>query len=71
MAKNVKHIYRSANNKMIAGVCGGLAEYFNTDPTLVRLIWVVLSVMTGVFAGIVAYLLAWAIIPRNPKHKWR
>ena len=50
----------------MAGVCGGMAEYFDTDPTLVRLIWVVLSIFGGaVIGGVIAYALAWLIIPTS------
>ena len=51
-------------NKMLDGVCGGIAEYFGIDPTVVRLIWALFSLMGG--CGILAYILAAIIIPRNP-----
>src|SRR6478672_7726605 len=51
----------SATDKKIAGVCGGLAEYFNTDATLVRLIFVVLIMLGG--SGVIIYLIAWIIMP--------
>ena len=57
-------LYKSKTNKMIDGVCGGLAEYFNVDPTLVRLAWVVFCAQAG--SGILAYIVAAVIIPRNP-----
>lgn len=60
---NNKRLYRSSTNYMICGVCGGIAEYFNIDPTLVRLAWVILSVF-GWGTGIVAYIIAAIIIPR-------
>jgi len=50
---------------MIAGVCGGIAEYFDTDPTLIRLIWAILVLFWGI--GIFAYLIAWIIIPKKNK----
>jgi len=60
-----KQLTLSATNKKIAGVCGGIAEYLDVDPTIVRLIWVALSVVPGGFVGgAIAYLLAWAIIPK-------
>ena len=52
----------SVTDKKIAGVCGGIAEYFNIDPTLVRVLTVVLAVLFG--SGFLAYLLAWLIIPK-------
>jgi phage shock protein PspC (stress-responsive transcriptional regulator) len=55
---------RSVTNRQIAGVCGGLAEYFEVDATAVRLVWVILSIFCGVvIGGVIAYLLAWLIIP--------
>lgn len=60
---DTKKLYRSESNKMLCGVCGGVGEYFNVDPTLVRLLWAIL-VFTG--PGIFAYLIAAVIIPRDP-----
>ena len=60
-----KRLYRSNRDKMIAGVCGGLAEYFNMDPTLIRLAWVLLCAMGG--SGILAYIVAAVLIPRDPE----
>ena len=59
-----KKLYKSNQNKMIDGVCGGIAEYFGIDPTVVRLIWALFSLMGG--SGILAYIIAAIIIPRNP-----
>ena len=59
-----KKLYTSNQNKMLDGVCGGIAEYFGIDPTVVRLIWVLFSLMGG--CGILAYIIAAVIIPRNP-----
>jgi len=62
-----KHLTLSATDKKLGGVCGGLAEYLDVDPTIVRLIWVALSVVPGGFVGgALAYLLAWVIIPKAP-----
>ena len=58
-----KRLYKSNENKMIDGVCGGIAEYFNMDPTLVRLGWVLFCALGG--SGIIAYIIAAIIIPRN------
>ena len=58
-----KKLYRNTSNKMIAGVCSGVAEYINIDPTVVRLIWALLG-LGG--AGILAYLIAALIIPEKP-----
>ena len=57
-----KRLYRSSTNCMLAGVCGGIAEYFNIDPTLVRLAWVLFSALGG--SGVLAYIVAVIIIPR-------
>lgn len=60
-----KKLYKSQENKMIAGVCGGIGEYFNMDPTLIRLAWAVLSIPTAMFGGIVLYIIAAIIIPNE------
>ena len=55
---------RSTTDRQIAGVCGGLAEYFQVDVTAVRLVWVIASIFCGaVIGGVIAYMLAWLIIP--------
>ncbi len=59
-----KKLYRSRTECMIAGVCGGLAEYFNIDPTLVRLIAVALVLAGG--SGILAYIIFWFVVPQKP-----
>lgn len=61
----MKRLYKSTTNKMIDGVCGGVAEYLNLDPTIVRLVWVIPACMGG--SGLVAYLIAMLIIPEKPK----
>jgi phage shock protein PspC (stress-responsive transcriptional regulator) len=59
----MKRLYRSQTDKKIAGVCGGLAEYFEVDPTVVRLTAVVAGLITGVLPMLIAYLIAWIIVP--------
>ena len=59
-----KRLYRSDSDKMIGGVCGGIAEYFTLDPTLVRLGYIVLSVFT-LFSGVLAYFVLWIVIPKR------
>ena len=59
-----KRLYKINRGKMVDGVCGGIAEYFGLDPTLVRLAWIVFTAMGG--SGILAYILCAAIIPREP-----
>jgi phage shock protein C len=62
-----KQLTLSATDKKLAGVCGGISEYLDVDPTIVRLIWVALSVVPGGFVGgALAYFLAWIIIPKAP-----
>ena len=62
-----KKLMRSATDSKIAGVCGGLAEYLDTDPTFVRLVWAALTIIPGCFfGGLVAYLAAWLIVPKAP-----
>ena len=58
-----KKLYRSTENRVIAGVCGGIAEYFDIDPTLVRLAWVLFCVLGG--SGLLAYIIAAIIIPER------
>lgn len=60
-----KKLYKSSKNKMIDGVCAGVAEYFNIDPTLVRIGLVLFSAMGG--AGILAYIIMVIVMPRNPE----
>ena len=62
--KKIKKLYRSKTQRVIAGVCGGIAEYFNIDPTIVRLMWVLFCFAGG--AGILAYIIAWIIVPEGP-----
>jgi phage shock protein C len=56
-----KRLYRNTNNKMLAGVCSGLADYFNVDPTIIRLAWILLVCFAG--TGVLAYIIAMLVIP--------
>ncbi len=58
----MKRLLRSRNNKMVGGVCAGVAEYLGTDPTLIRLLWAFTIVFAG--AGLLAYIICWLIIPQ-------
>ena len=60
--RETRRLYRSDTDKMICGVCGGIGEYFNIDPTIVRLVWAVLSVGGP---GLIAYVIAMIIIPKE------
>lgn len=62
---NEKRLYRSNDNKMLCGVCGGIAEYLNVDPTLIRLIWAILTFAFGL--SIIVYIIAAFIIPARPE----
>jgi phage shock protein C len=59
-----RKLYRSTTNRQVAGVCGGLAEYFNLDATLVRVLFVLLAVLGG--SGLVLYIAMWIIVPKEP-----
>jgi phage shock protein C len=54
---------KRSSNKIIAGVCGGLAEYFNWDPTLVRVGYVLVSILSAAFPGILVYIILWIVMP--------
>jgi len=62
---SAKRLFRSRKDGLIAGVCGGLAEYFDVDPSLVRLVFILAIFLGG--AGLVVYLVAWLIVPENPE----
>ena len=59
-----KRLIKSLHNKIICGVCGGIGEYFNIDPTVIRLIWAILTVC-GVGSGIVVYIIAAIVMPEG------
>ncbi len=59
-----KKLYKSNDNKKLDGVCAGIGEYFDIDPTLVRLAWVFITLFAG--AGLIAYIIAAIVIPRKP-----
>ena len=58
-----KRLARSATNSRLAGVCGGLGEYLDVDPTLIRLIWALLTIFSGFVFGVVAYFIGWIVMP--------
>jgi phage shock protein C len=59
-----RKLYRSTTNRQLAGVCGGLAEYFNLDATLIRVLFIVLAVLGG--SGVILYIAMWIIVPKQP-----
>ena len=61
---NGKKLYRNTQNGMLCGVCAGLADYFNVDPTMIRLLWALFVLLGG--SGVLAYIAAAIIIPQQP-----
>jgi len=64
-----KRLYRSGNEQILGGVLGGIAEYLKVDPVIIRIIYVLLLFASFGFM-VLAYIVAWIIIPRNPFHRW-
>lgn len=67
-SSKVRRLYRSGKDKIIGGVCGGVAEYLDVDPVIVRILWAIGTLAWG--SAILLYIIAWIIIPRNPDHRW-
>ncbi len=63
-----KKLYRSNKDRKIAGVCGGIAEYFDVDPIIIRLLTLILVLSVG--AGSIAYIVAWLIVPKGPENPY-
>ena len=66
-----KKLYRSSKQRMIAGICGGLAEYFDMDVNIMRLLFVAISLLSVLFPMVIFYIIAWIIVPEEetPKKK--
>lgn len=64
-----KKLFRSEKNRVFAGICGGLGEYFNVDPVAIRLVWLLIVIFSGVFPGVIAYIIAIFIIPPEPSSR--
>ncbi len=64
-----KKLYRSVQQKMLGGVCAGLADYFDLDVSLVRLIFVGVALITAILPMVLFYLIAWLVIPAPPKEQ--
>ena len=62
------NLYRSKKSRMLSGVCGGIGQKINLDPTIIRLIWVVLTVFTAFIGGIILYIVFAIIIPEEPDY---
>ncbi|QLC49353.1 PspC domain-containing protein [Methanolobus zinderi] len=60
-----KELTRSKDNRMIAGVCGGIGEYIGVDPVVIRLIWAVITIFSFGIIGVLAYVIAWVIMPEE------
>jgi len=67
--QDIKRLYRSNKEKLLGGVCGGIAEYFKIDPVIVRIIWVIIAI-ASLGTAILVYIILWILIPRNPRHRW-
>lgn len=59
----MKKLYKSSTNKKLCGVCGGIAEYFDLDPTIVRILWIIFTLFIG--SGILAYLICALVMPKE------
>jgi phage shock protein C len=60
-------LYRSRDKRVLGGVCGGIAEWLDWDPTLVRILYIVLSIASIAFPGILVYLILWIVMPLEPR----
>lgn len=67
MAEKVKKLYRSKKDSKMAGICGGFAKYAEMDSTVVRVLYLLLTIFTGVFPGILAYIIMIFLIPVDPR----
>lgn len=63
--RKIKKLYLSSGDKKISGLCGGIASYFEIDSSLIRLAWIILTIITGIVPGILAYIIAVIVIPRE------
>ncbi|KUK59788.1 MAG: Phage shock protein C, PspC [Methanoculleus marisnigri] len=60
-----KKLTRSTSDRWVAGICGGIGEYFEIDPNVIRVVWVIVTVLTGFLPGIIIYILLWIILPEQ------
>lgn len=65
----MRKLYKSDTDKILAGVIGGVGEYTDIDPTVLRLVYIVLTIMTGIVPAIIGYIIAVLVIPRRPHHQ--
>jgi phage shock protein C len=64
----MKKLYKSNTNKIFCGVIGGVGEYFDVDPVILRLLWLVILIATGVLPGLIVYIVACLIVPEKPNN---
>jgi phage shock protein C len=64
--QETKRLYRSKKERMIAGICGGIANYSKQDPTIIRVLAILIIIFTGFIPGLIAYLILWIVIPEEP-----
>ncbi|MDX1417682.1 MAG: PspC domain-containing protein [Candidatus Promineifilaceae bacterium] len=67
MAEEKKKLYRSNDNRWLAGVCGGIGEYFDLDPTLIRVLFILFSFVVG--GGLIIYIILWLVMPLSPEYE--
>ena len=65
MTESRSKLHRSSSNRIIAGVCGGIAEWLGWNPTTVRVLYVVVSILSVAFPGILVYLILWIAMPQD------
>lgn len=63
--QTAKRLYLSSTDKKLSGVCGGIGEYLNVDTTVIRLLWILVTVITGILPGIIGYVIAAVVIPER------
>ena len=63
----MKKLYRSKDNKILCGVIGGIGEYVDVDPVILRIVWIITTTFTGFAPGIIAYVLTCVVIPEKPQ----
>jgi phage shock protein C len=61
----MKRLYRSRKERILGGVCGGLGEHIDVDPSMIRLVWIIVTLLS-LGTGLIVYLVAWIIIPESP-----
>lgn len=61
-----KRLYRSKTDELLGGVCGGIAEYLHLDPSLVRIAYILISILSAAFPGTLVYIILWIVVPKEP-----